>query len=67
MSRRPCIFRQQDVSRALRAAKAAGYVVDRVQIDRAGNIVMVLGNADCSVGVASDNEWDAPPAGEARR
>ncbi len=39
---RPCTFRQQDVTRALRAAGAAGCPVQRVEIDRDGKITLVM-------------------------
>jgi hypothetical protein len=42
MSRAPSAFRQQDVTRALRAADAAGRPVRRVEIDRDGKIVLVM-------------------------
>jgi hypothetical protein len=42
MSRAPSTFRQQDVTRALRAAVAAGLVVHKVEIDRVGKIVLVM-------------------------
>jgi hypothetical protein len=45
MARAPSIFRQQDVTRAFRAAKAAGVRVARVEIDRDGKIVIVTGEA----------------------
>ncbi len=45
MPRRPCAFRQQDVTRALRAADAAGYAVHRVVIDKTGNIVIETGKS----------------------
>ena len=65
MARGPCTFRRQDVIRLLRAAKAAGCPVDRVEIfDRSGNrIVAMVARADDTVSIGSDNEWDAP-AGE---
>jgi hypothetical protein len=65
MSRGPCTFRQPDVARLLKAAKAAGCPVDRIEIfDRFGNkIVAVLGPGGHTVSVNSHNEWDAP-AGE---
>ena len=43
---RPCTFRQQDVTRALRAVDAAGRQVQRVEIDRAGKIVVVIVGED---------------------
>jgi hypothetical protein len=42
MSRTPATFRQNDITRALRAAGAAGREVRRVEIDRDGKIVLVL-------------------------
>jgi hypothetical protein len=42
MSRTASTFRQQDVTRALRAAGAAGCDVRRVEIDRDGKIILVL-------------------------
>jgi hypothetical protein len=43
MSPRPAKFRQVDVTRALRAAKAAGILVARYEIDETGKIVIVSG------------------------
>ncbi len=46
MSRRPCTFKQRDVTRALRAAKAAGVTVD-IKIDRrSGDLVIMMKRAD---------------------
>lgn len=39
---RPATFKQQDVTRALRAADAAGCPVRRVEIGRDGKIVLVI-------------------------
>jgi hypothetical protein len=45
MSRAPSTFKQQDVTRALRACAAAGVKAQRVEIDPAtGKIVMVIGD-----------------------
>jgi hypothetical protein len=57
---------QSVVTRALKAVKAAGYVVDRVEIcDQLGNkTVIVMGQGDHTVRVDSNNEsnernpWD---------
>jgi hypothetical protein len=37
-----CTFRQRDLTRALRAAEAAGRAVHRVEIDRDGKLVLVM-------------------------
>ena len=60
MSRRACTFKQQDVTRALRATVAAGIEVQRIEIDRDGKIVLVTGkvvetNAEIAEG---KNPWD---------
>ena len=40
MPRGPCTFKQRDVTRALKAAAAAGIKVARIEIDRDGKIVI---------------------------
>src|SRR5262249_294823 len=45
MSRAPFTFKQQDVTRALRGTVAAGIVPKRVEIDRNGKIVVIVGDA----------------------
>jgi hypothetical protein len=66
MSGGPWSRRQRDVTWTLKAVKAAGYVVDRVEIcDQLGNkTVIVMGPGDHTVPVNTDNEsneqnpWD---------
>jgi|SRR6202008_265499 hypothetical protein len=68
LMRGPSTFRKQDVTRALRAAKAAGYAVASVQIDRSGNIIVTMKSGDCLSNISLDNEWDAAlSAGEANQ
>jgi hypothetical protein len=46
MARTPSIFRQRDLTRAVRAVLAAGVQVARVEIDRGGKIVIVTGSGN---------------------
>ncbi len=57
MARAPATFRQQDVTRAFRAAQAAGVKVARVEIDRDGKIVIVLAD-DLEHERREENSWD---------
>jgi hypothetical protein len=41
MARAPSTFRRQDVTRAIRAAKAAGVEIQRIEIARDGRIVII--------------------------
>jgi hypothetical protein len=43
MPRTPSTFRQQDVTRAVKAVAAAGVDIARVEIDSTGKIVIVTG------------------------
>jgi hypothetical protein len=57
--RGPCTFRQQDVTRAIRAAMAAGAKVARIEIDRTGRIVLITEAAGTSETMPqAENEWD---------
>jgi hypothetical protein len=62
MARGPCTFKQEDVTRALKAAAKAGVSVQRVEIERTGKIVIVTGEP-APAGASLDNEWDTPKAG----
>jgi hypothetical protein len=68
MSRGPCTFREADIRRALRAAKAAGVSVDIIRIDCvSGDLVIMTKRTDDAAEDASRNEWDVPSTGEARQ
>jgi len=59
MARAPSTFRQQDVTRAVKAVAAAGVHIARVEIDKAGKIVIITtGPADQPAQGAEVNEWD---------
>jgi hypothetical protein len=47
-------FRQKDLTRALRAAVAAGIAVQRIEIDKNGKITVVAGMPDSDVSAAPD-------------
>jgi hypothetical protein len=57
MPRAPSTFRQQDVTRAVKAVAAAGVDIARVEIDKAGKITIIAGGP--GKGGAGGNEWDA--------
>lgn len=41
---KPALFTQGDVTKALKGVKAAGGIPQRIEIDRYGKIVVLLGN-----------------------
>ena len=57
MPRTGCLFRGADVTRACKAAEKAGKKVTRVEIDKTGKIILVLGSDD-ETDTAPANEWD---------
>jgi hypothetical protein len=56
MSRTPSTFRQQDVTRAVKAVAAAGVGIARVEIDKTGKITIIALND--AVKPTAVNEWD---------
>jgi hypothetical protein len=59
MARAPCTFRQTDVTRAVKAVAAAGVHIARVEIDRAGKIVIIAAETTEQLGETTEvNEWD---------
>ncbi|HEY1860484.1 MAG TPA: hypothetical protein VGG61_09035 [Gemmataceae bacterium] len=55
MTRAPCIFKQTDVTRAVKAVVAAGVEVARVEVDKDGRIVVIAGKPESN---PASNPWD---------
>jgi hypothetical protein len=59
MGRTPSTFRQQDVTRAVKAVSAAGVHIARIEIDKAGKIVIIATEGTDQAGRSTEvNEWD---------
>lgn len=58
MARGACTFKQQDVTRALKATQAAGLNVQRIEIDKNGKIVVVTREIIDQGPQPQGNEWD---------
>jgi hypothetical protein len=59
MARAPSTFRQQDVTRAVKAVTAAGVHIARIEIDKSGKIVIITADEPDSLNkVTEANEWD---------
>jgi hypothetical protein len=59
MARAPSTFRQQDVTRAVKAVAAAGVHISRIEIDKMGKIVIVTKEPPGEPGEMTEaNEWD---------
>jgi hypothetical protein len=59
VSRGPLPFRQTDVARAIKGAVSAGLTVQRVEVDKAGKIVVIVGEPDKAERVTPSNSWDS--------
>jgi hypothetical protein len=55
-NRRPSLFRQRDISRAIKATKSAGEQVVRIEVDRDGKIVIITAREVTQPANALD-EW----------
>jgi hypothetical protein len=53
MPRRPCLFRERDVTRAAKAVRAAGLEIARVEIGKDGGIIVVPGKPEGQAGAVS--------------
>jgi hypothetical protein len=59
MARAPSPFRQQDVTKAVKAVSAAGVHIARIEIDKTGKIVIITVEATDQPGeITETNEWD---------
>jgi hypothetical protein len=58
MPRGQCTFRQGDVTKAVKAVLAAGVRVARVEVDRAGRIVVIAGEPATAEQAKEVGEWD---------
>jgi len=56
MARAKLKFRQTDLTRALKAARAAGVEIARIEMDEHGRPVLVIGMPESQA--AEPNEWD---------
>jgi len=64
MSRGPQTFRQRDLCAAIKAAKAAGCEVSRIEVGKDGRIIVILAREQQQDYTGKDscpthNEWDA--------
>jgi hypothetical protein len=59
MSRAPARFTQRDLARAIKGAVAGGLTVQRVEVDKAGKIVVIVGEPGKADAVAPNNSWDS--------
>jgi hypothetical protein len=58
-SRPPSTFRQQDVTRAVKAVAAAGVHIAHIEIDKAGKIIIIATEPAGQPGDGTEvNEWD---------
>ena len=70
MTRRPSAFRQSDLTRAVKSVTAAGVGIARVEIDKAGKIIIITGERTDQPGQESGNDldnWIAKRAKDARQ
>ena len=56
--RAPCTFRRSDITRALKAARAAGFVHVRVEIDNGKIAIVATDNPEVGNVGTPLNEWD---------
>ena len=59
MSRAPCRFTQRDIAVVIKAARAAGCTISRVEVGKDGLIRLILVGKEGSTEEPCSNEWDA--------
>jgi hypothetical protein len=62
MSRKACTFRQSDLAKAIKGAKAGGLDIARVEITPDGRIIVIAGSGLSEQNAASSNPWDGAQA-----
>jgi hypothetical protein len=67
MSRGPSTFKQQDVTRAIRAAFAAGAERAKIKIGPIEIVAQKTVDGDAIGRADTDNEWDVPPAADLKQ
>jgi len=58
MARGRPLFKQSDVSRFLKAARAVGVEIERVEITPDGKMALIPAKESEELGQAEKNEWD---------
>ena len=60
MPRQPCNFRKGEITRALKGAEAAGFIANRIDIDKNGTITLFRGTEEYQPQPPNSepNEWD---------
>jgi len=59
VKRGPLTFKASDVTRAVKAVAAAGVHIARIEIDKAGKIVIITADPTDKPGETTEaNEWD---------
>jgi DUF1009 family protein len=58
MVRAPSTFRQNDVTRAIKATKAAGIDIARTEIAKDGRIIIITPVEAAQIGAEEENSWD---------
>lgn len=59
MARAPALFRQRDAAALVRAVRASGLDVARVEVGPDGKIVVITGKPLEAANASPTNEWDA--------